>query len=243
MIILSSKQLKNNIYFDGDDSGFDINYLKKRLCKKKFLLEYERGETIISQGETVDSCFFLEDGFVIAYEVNNGKRRIFDAMTGCNMLLCSHAIYDHPSNFTYEARDNCRIYSISLSKVKKLLQNDTNFIRAFIYQTTRDLLVCQDLLRKSAIHNVSWLVSDFLLIMAARDSVEKDGIIYLNNRFTQKHIADMLFINRITCFKELHKLEDLKLITLQSAYIGIRSIEGLEAYRESCATVKKNGSE
>lgn len=88
-------------------------------------------------------------------------------------------------------------------------------------QSTRDLMVCQDLLRKSTNHNVGWLVSDWLIVMASRRSHVQGGVIYLNEKVTQNQLADMLFMNRITCLKELHHLEGLGLIDLQGRYIGI----------------------
>ncbi len=229
----------NLSYFDGRDKELDASYLRKKLCKQKYLLEFEKGELIITQGEEVDACYYLESGYVIAYETVKGRRRIFDAFNSNNLLLCSYATYDRPCAFNYEAREYCAVYSISMEKVKKLLQNDANFARAVLTQTTRDLLVCQDLLRKSANHNVSWLVSDLLIVLAARNSHVSEGIRYLNDRFTQNQIAEMLFINRITCLKELHKLEALGLIDLQSSYIGIVDMEGLLEYRRRCQEPKQ----
>ena len=158
-----------------------------------------------------------------------------------NLLLCSYATYDRPCAFFYEAREYCAVYSISMEKVKKLLQNDPNFALAVLTQTTRDMLVCQDLLRKTTNHNVSWMVSDLLIVLAARNSHVSGGIRYLNDRFTQNQIAEMLFINRITCLKELHRLESLGLISLQSSYIGIKDMEGLLEYRKRSQEPKQGG--
>lgn len=228
-------------YFDGRDKELDASYLKKKLCKKKYLLEFEKGELIITQGEEVDACYYLDKGYVIAYETVKGRRRIFDAFNSNNLLLCSYATYDRPCAFFYEAREYCAVYSISMEKVKKLLENDANFARAVLTQTTRDLLVCQDLLRKCTSHNVSWLVSDLIIVLAARNSHVSNGITYLNDRFTQNQIAEMLFINRITCLKELHRLADLGLIDMQGSYIGIRDMDGLMEYRRSCQETKQGG--
>lgn len=231
----------NSSYFDGRDRELDASYLKKKPCKKKYLLEFEKGELIITQGEEVDACYYLDRGYVIAYETVKGRRRIFDAYNSNNLLLCSYATYDRPCAFFYEAREYCAVYSISMEKVKKLLQNDPNFALAVLTQTTRDMLVCQDLLRKTTNHNVSWMVSDLLIVLAARNSHVCDGVTYLNDRFTQNQIAEMLFINRITCLKELHRLESLGLISLQSSYIGIVDMAGLLEYRRRCREPKQGG--
>lgn len=221
-------------YFDGRDKELDASYLSKKLCKQKYKFEFEKGEIIVAQGDEVDACYYLEKGYVIAYETVKGRRRIFDAYNSNNLLLCSYAIYERPCAFCYEAREPSTLYSISMEKVRLLLQNDANFTRAFLTQSTRDLLVCQDLLRKSANHNVGWLVSDWLIVMASRRSHVHGGVIYLNDRITQNQLAEMLFINRITCLKELHHLEALGLIDLQGSYIGILDMEGLINYRQQC---------
>ena len=196
-----------HFYFNGKDFFNDLSYLRRKLCKKRYLLEYEKGEKLISQGERVEYCFFMESGGVISYETVNGKRRIYDFFTGANLLLCSYALYDRPCALDYEARCHTVVYSISLERVQKLFFNDSAFTRGALAQTTRDLLVCQDLLRKSAMRSASWLVSDFLIVMASRGCYEEGGVLYISERFTQHQMADMLFINRITCLNELHRME------------------------------------
>ena len=213
----------NDSYFDGRDKELDASYLCRKLCKKKYQLEFEKG-------------------YVIAYETVKGRRRIFDAYNSNNLLLCSYAVFDRPCAFCYEAREPSTLYSISMEKVRKLLQNDANFTRAVLTQSTRDLMVCQDLLRKSTNHNVGWLVSDWLIVMASRRSHVQGGVIYLNEKVTQNQLADMLFMNRITCLKELHHLEGLGLIDLQGSYIGILDMDGLIEYRRRCQEPKQGGA-
>ena len=49
------RELNDDIfYFDGQDKYLDASYLRKKLCKKRYLLEFERGELLISQGEQVE---------------------------------------------------------------------------------------------------------------------------------------------------------------------------------------------
>ena len=84
-------------YFDGRDKELDASYLKKKLCKKKYLLEFEKGELIITQGEEVDACYYLDKGYVIAYETVKGRRRIFDAFNSNN-----------PVSYTHLAERSCR---------------------------------------------------------------------------------------------------------------------------------------
>ena len=55
----------NDSYFDGRDKELDASYLCRKLCKKKYQLEFEKGEIIIAQGEDVDACYYLEKGYVI----------------------------------------------------------------------------------------------------------------------------------------------------------------------------------
>ena len=52
----------NDSYFDGRDKELDASYLCRKLCKKKYQLEFEKGEIIIAQGEDVDACYYLEKG-------------------------------------------------------------------------------------------------------------------------------------------------------------------------------------
>ena len=47
----------NDSYFDGRDKELDASYLCRKLCKKKYQLEFEKGEIIIAQGEDVEACY------------------------------------------------------------------------------------------------------------------------------------------------------------------------------------------
>lgn len=221
-------------YFNGADSFLDSAYLRKRLNKKRFRLEYERGEEIISAGEKVEDCFFVDSGNVIICETWKGKRRILDCCSAGSFLMCEHILFDRPSVYCYEAKEKTVVYSISIIKVRQLLNTDLKFMHAVFAQQTRNLLVREDLFRKSITHNASWLVSDFLITMSTRGGQKINGIIYLGERMTQKQIADMLFMNRVTCFRELHTLEDMGLIDMQTSRIGIKDMDGLIAYREKC---------
>lgn len=217
-------------YFDGKIDAGSRNYFRKKLAVKKYRMEYEKGDILIKPGDVVDTCYYIESGYVLTYELVRGKRRIFDAFDGDNLILCNHAIAERPCPLYYQVKMPSVLYSISLLKVKTLLKNDAAFARALLAQTTRDMLVTQDLLRKSSSQNVSWLVSDFLIVMADRNAKQRP--IPLRERFTQAQIADMLFINRITCFKELHRLEEKGLISLKSSNIGVLDMDGLILYRD-----------
>ena len=225
-------------YFNGADSFLDSSYFSKKLIKKRFRLEYEKGETIIEPDSVVDDCFFIESGSVIAYEIIKGKRKIFDSFSAGSFLLCEHILFEHLCTYFFEAREKTVVYSISMVKVRQLLINDKKFLQSLFAQQTRNCLVREDLLRKSVSHNASWLVCDFLITMALRNGQNEDGIVYLADRLTQKQIADMLFMNRVTCFRELHYLEDIGLIDMQTNRIGIKNLSGLVAYKEDCEEPK-----
>ena len=74
--------------------------------------------------------------------------------------------------------------------------------------------------------------------MASRNSRQENGVTWLADRITQNQMADMLYINRITCLNELHKLEDLGLVTLQRSRIGIADMHGLVESRQACGEAR-----
>ena len=89
----------NDSYFDGRDKELDASYLCRKLCKKKYQLEFEKGEIIIAQGEDVDACYYLEKGYVIAYETVKGRRRIFDAYNSNNCCCAATPFSTGPAPF------------------------------------------------------------------------------------------------------------------------------------------------
>lgn len=232
MARLLNKENQGTVYFDGNKELLDSAYLKRILVKKRYRTDFFRGEIIASPEEAVEDCYFIEKGSVLMYEQIGKKRRIFNIYYPGQILFCANAVFPQQHSFIYEANSDCELYCIRVEKVRKLLKNNKNFSGAFIRQLTWDYFIAMDLLRKSAIHNISWMVSDLLIVLAGFESQDNNGVIFPKYQYTQTEIADMLHINRVTCLRELHKLAELGLISLDGRKIGIKDLPKLIEYRD-----------
>ena len=225
-------------FYDGSDVRIpDSDVFRRRLVKRRYLTEFEKGDRIANPGDTIDTCYFIDSGSVIEYEVLGNRRRIYEIFRPDTLLFQTYALYQRPCSFYYEAREHCMLYSITLDKVSQLMVTSRAFLMSCTVQTTRELMVTKDLLRKTANRSASWLIADLILILASRESHMENGLLCLNARYTQQEIADMLALNRVTCLRELHRLEDLELIRLLSGRIALTNPEGLAAYR--CSTCER----
>lgn len=221
-------------YFDGDKRLLDARHLFKRLKKSKYLVELDKKDILKSPGEEIDTCYLIEKGSIIAYENYGDARRIFDWYIRGVLLFSEFAAFDRPSPYYYEALEPTTMYSIQISLVRELIKNDLAFARCFNAQITRSMLVAQDLLRKAVTHSVRWRVCDFLLIETEQIGTKSgDGnSATLNRKISQKLLADMLHINRVTALREMHSLEELGLCTMSGGFIEIPDLKLLLAYRD-----------
>ena len=233
---LTNTRTSDSVYYNGNNDWIDATYLRKLVCKEKYFIEVEKGEVLASPGSRIDACFYIEHGFVIVYEVDqNDKRRIFDLIEPGMLLFSDFILFDRTSSFYYEAGETLRLYSLDMVKARKLMQKDKRFNEAVLAKTLRDFLVAQDLVRKTTTHTAMWRVSDFLAIFARRTGKPKpDGSTVIDIRVNQKQIADMLFINRITCLKCVHQLEDAGYISISSGKYEVKDIARLEEFRDTC---------
>lgn len=227
--------IPERLYFDGDKGLLNTPYLFKKLRKRRYMTMLERRDILYRPGDPIDTCYLIEKGAIIAYEFSSGNRRIFDLCEANTLLFCEYAVFNRPSCFFYEALVPTVLYTIQLSFVQKLIENDPQFARCVIAQLTRDLLVTQDLFRKTITHSARWRVCDFLLVFALRANARNENSIVLSQRITQKMMADMLNINRITAMQELHTLEDLGLCRRRNGHFEIPDIKLLQEYRDRFA--------
>ncbi len=221
-------------FFDGDSDLMDTSYLIKKLQKRKYLVQLEKKDILAAPGDKIDQCYLIEKGMIIAYELCGGNRRIFDCYEKNTLVFCEHALIERPACMFYEALEPVSMYSIRMSFVKKLLINDPKFANCFLTQVTRNLLVTQDLFRKTITHSARWRVCDFLLVFAERASETIDGKIVLNQRISQQLLADMLYMNRITVLREVHALEEMGLFRMKNGHFEIPDLNLLRKYRDEC---------
>ena len=225
----------DRLYFDGDKGLLNTPYLFKKLRKRRYMIMLERRDILYRPGDPIDTCYLLEKGAVIAYEFSAGNRRIFDLYEANTLLFCEYAVFNRPSCFFYEAQEPTVLYTIQLPFVQKLIENDPQFAHCVIAQLTRNLLVTQDLFRKTITHSARWRVCDFLIVFAMRSNPEGKNSVVLSHRITQKMMADMLNINRITAMQELHTLEYLGLCCRSGGHFEIPDIRLLQEYRDRFA--------
>lgn len=219
-------------YYNGDDQQLNTAYLSKLFEKRRYLVELDRKDVFVEPGDYIDTCYFIKSGSIIAYELVEGTRRIYDWFGEGMLLFTEYMVFQRPSSYYYEAMERTKMYSIRLPVVRKRLETDMIFGWSFMAQMTRNLLVAQDLMRKGNTHGVRWRVCDFILIEAERIGVRKDSGYVFKIRMSQKLMAELLHINRVTVLREIHNLEALGLIHHNGGHLEISDFEALRDYRD-----------
>jgi len=223
----------NPVFFDGEIGIIASSYLTKKLSKRKYLVDLDSREILVSPGEKIDSCYLIKDGLLISYEMVGGHRRIYDYFEKDMFVLEEYALLNQPSHLFYEALTPLKMYSIQIEFVKKLLENDKRFATACFAQMTRNYMVMQDLLRKSVAHTARWQVCDLLILFANKTGVVKNGDTVLNLHITKTFMSNLLHMNRITIMRELQLLEGMELCKLKGTQCTIRDLDALKRYRDS----------
>lgn len=222
-----------SVFFDGDISSFGAEYIRKKFCKRRYLVELDRKDLLAKYGEVLDTCYYISEGILISYEKFGKSRRIYDYFEPGMFVFLEQVLMDPICRLTYEALTPMKLYSIDMKKVDKLLKNDWMFSIQCLTQMTRNYLVMKDLLRKSAEHSARWLVCDILLVFAKKNSFEKDGVTHINIKIPKILLSDMLHLNRITVTRELAVLQKKGLCSQEGGMIHIMDVNALREYRDT----------
>lgn len=221
------------LFYDGDVTIIASQYLSKRLAKRRYLVEMDSRKLLASPGDEIDTCYFIAEGLLISYEYVDRHRRIYDYYEKGEFVFAEHAIWDKKCHLYYEALTPMKMYSIRMEFTRKLLINDNKFSNAILAQMTKNYLVTQDFLRKTALHSARWRVCDLLLIFAEKVGFVDGCSAVLNQKLTKTLLSDFLHLNRITIMRELQFLEELGICRLHGTQCTLYDLSVLQEYRDS----------
>lgn len=101
--------------------------LLKNLSSKTF----EKGETVIHEGDKTNNVFYIRKGLVRSYLINDkGEEITFQLFAEKQIFGNVHAIlFNEPSRFTLETLEKTKLYFADIKTFQDLKTDNSNFIK------------------------------------------------------------------------------------------------------------------
>lgn len=193
------------------DEDLDLILSKTDLIEKRYL----KDETIFRAGEKTADLFYMVDGQISVYQIDNqGRRFIFQNFTRPVLFGEVYAYLKEPFDFTAVAVEETRVLVIKDFKNIFTPPVPGDFLRSYINFLSQK---CLKLSKKNQITSQASLrqkIGRFIL------ENERDGKVDL--AMTREDLADYLSTTRPSLSRELSKMDEEGLIGVSGREIVLR---------------------
>ena len=180
---------------------------------------YKRNVTIHGQDESCDTLDFVLSGSLVAYSLSqNGSETVLfefsdGSIIGANLLFGEN--YKYPLNIYCQT--DCTLLHITKAAVMELLKN-YDFVMQYIKSLSQN---SQGMNRKIAMFTQKSLRDNILDYLTVQTVQQQSDTITLP--ITKKQLADYLGVQRPSLFREMKRLTDEGIITINNRRITINN--------------------
>lgn len=187
---------------------------------------FEKGERIISQGETCHELYFLLDGALIAETKDEEHQYILREDLTNPMIIEPYSIYGMHTVYdsSYIAKTDVGILSIDKSYILKMLQDYPIFLLNLVNMLSNRVKTLRSKIWNTHIGKVEQKIVSFLTQRFISAEGHKEVVIRMID------MASMLHEPRINVSIALNKFERLGLMELNRMTINIPTMEDLTKY-------------
>jgi CRP/FNR family transcriptional regulator len=188
------------------------------LAAKGMLRQFQKGRTILFQGEVPRSVLALKKGMIKVYGItSNGDQRTVTLLGPGDVLPMSWVTDKAPvCLYYYEALTDCTVLAISKDDYQLEMNHNTdlrnqmleNYVSHYVGATMHIYALEQSHAQDKLSYLLQYLVARFGV-------VEADGKTKIDLRLSHQDIAEMVGITRETTAVELHKLKKKGFISYQ----------------------------
>lgn len=192
---------------------------------KSIQLHFEKGETIVKQGDRSTHLIFLHKGILkFTYQNQNGKNFIMTIVSGPKLLGGANLFFKNTNIFSLVAVEPCDICLIDEGAFKKTLANHGNFLLV-LFERTIEMFQSSIFNFISLAHQqVNGRIADILIYLS--ENVYKNTPYDLT--LSRKEIAEFAACSHENVINTLSRLNKEGVITLEGKKIVINDLKKLE---------------
>lgn len=201
-------------------------------------VELEKDQMLCKEGDIPDSCYYLCQGQIIAYEyTSTGSEHIFSVNQPGELILAPSMMVTHPLLLNFKASMPTRLIRIPREIMFQAMMEDPSFSAQLVYSLSLRLIASIEQSHQRSSYNVPWRVCNLLLSMAEQSGVDYDGKLLIQEKISQQTMANMLHANRVTVARAIRDLKNYGLVEYINGYYCIRAPEKLKKHMSYLETI------
>lgn len=219
------KRLLCNTFIFSENS---LEKLKKQMYEKKV----NRGQSLFEQGDIANKLYFLYEGKVtVSKVIENGKILSFYQFSKYDLFGQYGYIEGRESTFVAKAMTDCKIGVIFKRDLETLLWNDPRFSFDFMNWMGYMQQLTETKLRDLLFFGKIGALASTLIRMSNTYGKKVGNMIYIQRKFTNAEIADLIGATRETVNRMLHQLKQELVLEYDK---GLITILNMETLRDLC---------
>jgi len=177
--------------------------------------EYKKGDTIIFEGDIIDSIIIINEGSVKAYKnTADGREQILYVFSEGDFIGEQNLFSNQVATYSVEALENVKTCNLSREKFQELLFTYPEISVKIIDELGARIARLENALQSIGVRNVDNRIGWFLLELAEKYGTgTKEGTV-IHLPFSREGIANYLGIARETVSRKFSQLESEGLIRL-----------------------------
>jgi CRP/FNR family transcriptional regulator, cyclic AMP receptor protein len=192
---------------------------------------YQKGEFIVRPGESPPGVFYIESGFVKAYDITKyGEENLLVFRKSGEFIALTWTITGIDKHIIYSATSPTVVWQISRTKFLTFLQKHPEAALPVIEMVVDMYRIHSERILNLEYRTVRERLISFLLTTSNRFGTKvKDGLL-IEVPLRHQDIASSINASRETTSREMAHLERKGLIYNKQLYITLRDIDQLQSY-------------
>lgn len=209
------------------DNKIDLNTVEEILpygIKKT----YSKDSYIISQGNIVDSVYYLATGKVKIITITiNGKEKTYWHTLAGNIIGDTPYFHQLPSNASIIATENCVVYAFKKSLFERLLAEYPSLHKYITTTMANKIRVLINQIQTMSFCKPLVQVCKFLYFFALDFGKQTEKGLLIQQEITQAEIASINSLHRITVTKAMNQLKTANILDYKNKLLTIKDMDKL----------------
>ncbi len=194
-------------------------------------LVYKKGEFIIRPGESPGHVFYIESGYVKAFNISKyGEENLLIIRKSHEIFPLIWAITGQERDIIYQAMTPSVIRRISQQTYLDFLRTHPSALPPILDMVTEMYRIHSERILNLEYRSVRERLVSFLLTMSGRFGIETPEGIRIDVPLRHQDIASSINTTRETASRQLSSLERRGLISSRQFYITLKDLTALETY-------------
>ena len=196
-------------------------------------LKFGKGEFIIRPGDSPRGVFYIESGFVKAFEITKyGEENLLIVRKSNEIFPLIWALTDDKRHVIYQALTPTQVWRLSRDKFQEYVRGSPDSLAPLMDLVLEMYRIHSERIINLEYRSVRERLISFLLTMAERFGKDADHGTLIDIPLRQQDVASSISASRETTARELSMLERRGLIVTDPRYIILRDLERLRAFLE-----------